>query len=416
MMLLIAMAITVAYVASLATTFGAFDLEFWWELAALITIMLLGHWQEMKALGQAQSALSALAALLPDEAELVGADGSVATVPVDRPSRRRRRARPTRGSCPGRRRDRRRRGRARRVDDHRRIATGREGTPTTRSSRAPCRPTRPSVCASTRSARQTALAGIRRLVDEAQASHSRAQALADRFAALLFYVATGTALLTFTVWALLGDIDNAVVRTVTVLVIACPHALGLAIPLVVSISSAVAARNGILVKDRFALERMRTIDAVLFDKTGTLTKGEHAVPASPEQASTRTRCSVSRQASKPTASIPSPAPSSPRPSASGDDRARLGLPFDDRSWRRSRRSTESGTPSAVRPCCESARSRSRSICDRGSTTGPRRGAAVLYLVEGRQGRSARSRSRTRSDRKRSRPSTSLQRLGRRRRA
>ena len=124
---------------------------------------------------------------------------------------------------------------------------------------------------------ETALAGIQRLVADAQASRSRAQALADRFAALLFYVATGTAVVTFTVWTLLGDVDNAVVRTVTVLVIACPHALGLAIPLVIAISSALAARNGILIKDRLALERMRTIDAVLFDKTGTLTKGEHAV-------------------------------------------------------------------------------------------------------------------------------------------
>src|SRR5262249_34837071 len=112
----------------------------------------------------------------------------------------------------------------------------------------------------------TALAGIQRLVAEAQASHSRAQALADRFAALLVYVATATAIVTLLVWTLLGDVDNAVVRTVTVLVICCPHALGLAIPLVISISSALAARNGILVKDRLALERMRTIDAVLFDK------------------------------------------------------------------------------------------------------------------------------------------------------
>jgi Cu2+-exporting ATPase len=124
---------------------------------------------------------------------------------------------------------------------------------------------------------ETALAGIQRLVADAQASRSRAQALADRFAALLFYVATGTAVITFTVWARLGDFDNAVVRTVTVLVIACPHALGLAIPLVIAISSALAARNGILIKDRLALERVRNIDAVLFDKTGTLTEGEHAV-------------------------------------------------------------------------------------------------------------------------------------------
>ena len=123
----------------------------------------------------------------------------------------------------------------------------------------------------------TALAAIQRLVAEAQSSQSRAQALADRFAALLFYVAAGAGLLTFIVWALAGDLDEAVVRTVTVLVIACPHALGLAIPLVISLSSALAAQAGILIKNRLALERMRTIDAVLFDKTGTLTKGEHIV-------------------------------------------------------------------------------------------------------------------------------------------
>ena len=123
----------------------------------------------------------------------------------------------------------------------------------------------------------TTLAGIQRLVAEAQASGGRAQALADRFAALLFYVATAAGLVTFIVWSLLGDVDEAIVRTVTVLVIACPHALGLAIPLVISLATAVSARAGILVTDRLALERMRTVDAVLFDKTGTLTKGAHVV-------------------------------------------------------------------------------------------------------------------------------------------
>lgn len=123
----------------------------------------------------------------------------------------------------------------------------------------------------------TALAGIQRLVAEAQESRSRAQALADRFAALLFYVATAAGLVTFAAWALLGSAGQAVTRTVTVLVIACPHALGLAIPLVVSLSTAVSARAGILVKDRLALERMRTVDTVLFDKTGTLTRGAHVV-------------------------------------------------------------------------------------------------------------------------------------------
>ena len=123
---------------------------------------------------------------------------------------------------------------------------------------------------------ETALAGIRRLVEQAQASRSRAQALADRAAALLFWFALGAGLVTLVVWLALGEPDQAVERTVTVLVIACPHALGLAIPLVIAISTALAARNGILVKDRLALERMRTVDAVLFDKTGTLTKGRPA--------------------------------------------------------------------------------------------------------------------------------------------
>ena len=123
----------------------------------------------------------------------------------------------------------------------------------------------------------TALAGIQRLVAEAQSSRSRAQALADRFAALLFYVAAGRRPRDVPGVVALGDLDDAVVRTVTVLVIACPHALGLAIPLVISLSTAVSAKAGILVKDRLALERMRTIDAVLFDKTGTLTRGAHVV-------------------------------------------------------------------------------------------------------------------------------------------
>ena len=161
-------------------------------------------------------------------------------------------------------------GRARRVDDHRRVAAGAAsagdrvvaGTVATDSA------LRVRVDAV---GDDTALAGIQRLVAEAQASRSRAQALADRAAALLFYVAAGAGVITFVVWSLLGDPDEAVERTVTVLVIACPHALGLAIPLVIAISTAVPARAGILVKDRLALERMRTVDAVLFDKTGTLT-------------------------------------------------------------------------------------------------------------------------------------------------
>ena len=276
MMLLITMAIVVAYGASMLTSLDVLDLEFWWELAALVTIMLLGHWQEMKAIGQAQGALAALAALLPDEAERIGADGEPVTVAVDdlapgdvvlvRSGGRV----PADGTIV--------RGTAE-MDES--TITG-ESRPVPRSEGDPV----VAGTVSTDSALRvevtavgddTTLAGIQRLVAEAQASGGRAQALADRFAALLFYVATAAGLITFVVWAALGDVDEAIVRTVTVLVIACPHALGLAIPLVISLATAVSAKAGILVTDRLALERMRTVDAVLFDKTGTLTKGAHVV-------------------------------------------------------------------------------------------------------------------------------------------
>jgi P-type Cu2+ transporter len=275
MMLLISMAITVAYVASLATSLGAFDLDFWWELAALVTIMLLGHWQEMKAIGQAQGALAALAALLPDDAERITADGveqvQVTELAVDDVVLVRSGARvPADGVIVE--------GSAE-LDES--MITG-ESRPV---SRGPGGRVVAGTVATDSAIRvrvqavgaDTALAGIQRLVAEAQASQGRAQVLADRFAAMLFYIATAAAAVTFVTWWLLGELDEAVVRTVTVLVIACPHALGLAIPLVIALSTAVAARSGILVKDRLALERMRTIDAVLFDKTGTLTKGAHTV-------------------------------------------------------------------------------------------------------------------------------------------
>ena len=276
MMLLIAMAITVAFAASLASTLGWFSQEFWWELAALVTIMLLGHWQEMKALGQAQDALAALAALLPDEAERVADDGTIDVVPLDhlvegdivlvRPGARV----PADGSIVH--------GGAE-FDES--MITG-ESRPVAKAVGAQVTAGTVSTDSSVRVRVEavgddTALAGIQRLVDQAQTSKSRAQALADRAAALLFYVATAAAVVTAASWLMAGDVDRAVLLTVGVLVISCPHALGLATPLVVSLSSALAARSGILVKSRIALERMRTVDAVLFDKTGTLTKGEHAV-------------------------------------------------------------------------------------------------------------------------------------------
>jgi Cu2+-exporting ATPase len=276
MMLLISMAITVAYVASLATSLGAFDLDFWWELAALVAIMLLGHWQEMKAIGQAQGALAALAALLPDDADRIADGGEVERVPVAQL-----RIGDTVLVRSGA-----------RVPADGRIVEGAaelDESMITGESRPVPRGTGDRVVAGTVATDSalrvqvdavgddTALAGIGRLVEQAQQSSGRAQALADRFAAMLFYIATGAAAVTFVVWWLLGDLNQAVVRTVTVLVIACPHALGLAIPLVIALSTAVSAKAGILVKDRLALERMRTVDAVLFDKTGTLTKGAHTV-------------------------------------------------------------------------------------------------------------------------------------------
>jgi Cu2+-exporting ATPase len=124
---------------------------------------------------------------------------------------------------------------------------------------------------------QTALAGIMRLVATAQASSSRTQALADRAAAMLFYVAVAAGAVTLIYWWVVGDTQHALTRTATVLIIACPHALGLAIPLVIAISTSLGARNGLLVKDRLALERARLLDLVIFDKTGTLTRGAHAV-------------------------------------------------------------------------------------------------------------------------------------------
>ncbi len=277
MMLLIGMAIVVAYVASLADALGLAGVEVWWELALLITIMLLGHWMEMRAIGQAQGALTALAELLPDEAERVvgedvqrvaAGDLRVGDVVLVRPGARV----PADGVVVA--------GRAH-MDES--MMTG--------ESRPVDRGTGDRVIAATVATDSalrvrvdaigddTALAGIRRLVEEAQSSRSRSQLLADRAAAMLFWVALAAGVITFAAWMVAGDAGDAVTHTATVLIIACPHALGLAVPLVVAISTSMAARAGILVKDRAALERMRTVDTVLFDKTGTLTAGAHRVTA-----------------------------------------------------------------------------------------------------------------------------------------
>ncbi|MEY2463923.1 MAG: P-type Cu2+ transporter [Acidimicrobiaceae bacterium] len=275
MMLLISMGLLVAFGASAATTLRLIDVDLWPELATLVTIMLLGHWLEMRALGQAQGALAALAALLPDEAERVVGDRLETVALADlrpgdvvlvRPGGRV----PADGEILD--------GDAE-LDES--MITG-ESRPVTKGPGARVVAGTVALDASLRVrvdavGDDTALAGIQRLVAEAESSHSRAQALADRAAALLFYVASLAGVITFATWTLLGDVNQAFERSVTVLVIACPHALGLAIPLVISLSTSIAAKAGILVKDRLALERMRSVDAGLFDKTGTLTKGAHAV-------------------------------------------------------------------------------------------------------------------------------------------
>lgn len=277
MMLLIGLAITVAFIASWGASLGLLhhELDFWWELALLIVIMLLGHWIEMRSLAQTTSALDSLAALLPDEAEKVEGDSTVTVAPADlqvgdvvviRPGGRvPADGRVVQGSAS--------------MDES--MITGEsktvrrgDGDPVVAGTVATDSGLRVQITAV---GDDTALAGIQRLVTEAQNSSSRAQRLADRAAGWLFWFALIAAAITAVIWTLVGLPDEAVIRTITVLVIACPHALGLAIPLVVSIATERAARGGVLVKDRLALESMRTVDTVLFDKTGTLTKGTPAV-------------------------------------------------------------------------------------------------------------------------------------------
>jgi Cu2+-exporting ATPase len=277
MMTLVGLAISTAYFYSLAITVGLVaGMPFYWELATLVTIMLLGHWMELRAVGSAQSALKELARLLPDMAERF-VDGQSEQVPVSalqegdlvlvRPG----------GQVPadgvvetG----------ASQVNES--MITG-ESQPVEKQAGS-------EVIAGTvngsgslhvrilRTGEQTMLAGIMRLVAEAQSSRSRAQALADRAAFWLTLAAVGVALVSLIAWGLARGLDDFTLeRVVTVLVVACPHALGLAIPLVIAISTTLSASNGILVRDRLALEAARTLDVVVFDKTGTLTKGEQGV-------------------------------------------------------------------------------------------------------------------------------------------
>ncbi len=277
MMLLIALAITTAFLSSWAATLGwvSHNLDAWWELATLILIMLIGHWIEMRSLAATGDALQGLAALLPDQAERVTQDGTETVAPADlqvgdvvvvRPG----------GAVP--------------ADGV--VADGEaamDESMITGESRPVRRGPGDVVTAGTVATdsglrvrvnavgEDTALAGIQKLVAEAQRSSSRTQLLADRAAGWLFWFALGSAVITAVVWTLLGSPSQAVERVITVLVIACPHALGLAIPLVVSLATGQAAKAGILIRDRRALELMRTVDVIVFDKTGTLTMGHPAV-------------------------------------------------------------------------------------------------------------------------------------------
>ncbi len=277
MMTLISLAITVAFVYSIAALWIDPAGGFFWEMALLIDVMLLGHWLEMRSVRQASGALSELAKLMPDTAERIRADGSTETVSASelqvgdlllvRPG----------ASVPAD-------GVVVEGESHvnEAMITG-ESKPVNKAPESRViagtvngdGSLRVSVSAI---GQETALAGIMRLVDQAQQSKSPTQVLADKAAGWLFYVALAAAIITAIAWSIATGFNVEVVqRVATVLVIACPHALGLAVPLVVAISTSLAARNGVLVRDRLALEEARNIDTVIFDKTGTLTKGEQGV-------------------------------------------------------------------------------------------------------------------------------------------
>jgi len=275
MMTLISLAILTAYIYSVATQFFIEGEGFFWELATLVTIMLLGHWLEMASVAKAENALDAISKLLPDKAEklingkpkqVLVSELAVGDLVLVRPG--------TRIPVDGE------------ITDG---SSSIDEAAITGESKPVSKTINDEVIAGTvnqdgsltvkvtKLGDDTALAGIMRLVAEAQSSKSNVQVLADKAAFFLTIVAIVTAVVTFVVWLLLKDAGFALERSVTVLIIACPHALGLAIPLVVSISTALSAKNGLLVRKRLALESARKLDWVLFDKTGTLTKGEHGV-------------------------------------------------------------------------------------------------------------------------------------------
>ena len=277
MMTLISLAITVAFGYSIAVSFGLEGMDFWWELATLVTIMLLGHWLEMASVQNAQGALQELAKLLPDEAELVMKSGTkivavaslrVGNLVLVRPGS----TIPTDGIVM--------KGESK-VNES--MLTG-ESKPVSKTLQSlviggAINGSGALTIKVTKVGEDTALAGIMKLVADAQNSKSKTQIVADRAAFYLTLIAIGAAILTAIGWTFFSDQSASFIleRVVTVLVIACPHALGLAVPLVTAISTTLAAKNSLLVRERMALEAARNIDVVLFDKTGTLTKGEQGV-------------------------------------------------------------------------------------------------------------------------------------------
>ncbi len=277
MMTLISLAISVAFVYSMAALFLPASATFFWELVTLIDIMLLGHWIEMRSIRQASGALNQLAQLMPDTANRILADGSLETVSVSqleggnlvlvRPGE----SVPADGAVQ-----------EGESEVNEAMLTG-ESVPVKK--RVGDKVIGGTINGDgslrvkiTAVGDETALAGIMRLVDQAQKSKSNTQILADKAAGWLFYVALSVAIITLLAWTIaIGFNAEVIARVATVLVIACPHALGLAVPLVVAITTAMGAQNGILIRDRLALEKARLIDMVVFDKTGTLTEGEFGV-------------------------------------------------------------------------------------------------------------------------------------------
>lgn len=277
MMMLISLAITVAFVYSMASLFLATESSFFWELVTLIDIMLLGHWIEMRSVRKASGALDELAELMPDTAERIKDDGTTEEVKVselkegDKVLVRPGASIPADGEIIE--------GESS-VDES--MITG-ESQPVKKETGDDAIGGTVNKEGSLRieitaTGEETALSGIMKLVEEAQESKSKTQLLADKAAGWLFYIALGSGAVTAVAWTIAAGFNVTVIeRVVTVLVIACPHALGLAIPLVVAINTSMAAKNGILVRDRVAMEESRKLDTVMFDKTGTLTEGEMGV-------------------------------------------------------------------------------------------------------------------------------------------